>query len=134
MESQLISAVNAEREKEGLCALVSCHGARKAAWDHCRDMAMHDRLDHTGTDGRIVGGRLDRRRVDWIEAGENVARNKGYDSPIGEAVRAWMASPEHRKNILSSRFTETGVAISRSPVSGAYYFTQVFVRSMPPER
>ena len=60
----------------------------------------------------------------YRSSGENVA--EGYTS--GAAVMAaWMMSPPHRANILSAKYTETGVGMARSK-SGRVYTAQVFGR------
>jgi uncharacterized protein YkwD len=40
----------------------------------------------------------------------------------------WKKSPEHRKNMLDSDVTETGVAVARSNKTGHYYAVQMFGR------
>ena len=40
-------------------------------------------------------------------------------------MNAWMNSPGHRANILSSTFREIGVAVG-ADAEGRLYFTQVF--------
>lgn len=48
------------------------------------------------------------------------------DRVIHESIQAWMASPEHRANILLSDYTHTGIG---AVVSGQHVIiTQVFVR------
>ena len=60
----------------------------------------------------------------YRSSGENVA--EGYTS--GAALMAsWMTSPPHRANILSAKYTETGVGMARSK-SGRVYSVQVFGR------
>ncbi|MCX7935723.1 MAG: CAP domain-containing protein [Planctomycetota bacterium] len=131
LEGRVFRAVNREREKAGLPPLRLNRILREVAWEHTRDMARHGFLEHRGSDGSLVENRLSRRRLEWVEAAENVARNKGYADPVQEALRAWMNSPEHRHNILSPRFSETGIAVCRSQRDHAYYFTQVFALCMP---
>ena len=49
----------------------------------------------------------------------------------GEKVmKAWMASPEHRKNILNPMFTEAGygIALGRMPQGDEVLWVQVFGR------
>jgi len=131
LEGQVLRSVNRERAKTGLPPLRLNRLLRETARQHTHDMARHGFLDHRGSDGLLVEDRLRRRRIEWIEAAENVARNKGYADPVAEAMRAWMISPEHRHNILSPRFAETGIAVCRSKRDEAYYFTQVFALCMP---
>lgn len=48
-------------------------------------------------------------------AGENLAKNFGETQSL---VNAWMASPTHKQNLLSSRFQETGIAVTTGTVNG----------------
>jgi uncharacterized protein YkwD len=64
-------------------------------------------------------------RTDYVPAssrwlvGENLAWGGDGDSTPREVMRAWMASPEHRHNILTAGFREIGIAIiPGAPVAG----------------
>ncbi|UZN00082.1 CAP domain-containing protein [Lysinibacillus sp. MHQ-1] len=59
---------------------------------------------------------------DYTSFGENIARN--IQTPE-VAVKAWMASPSHRDNILKENYTNTGVAIAQDSKEN-YYWVQLF--------
>ena len=117
--------VNEERRVRGLPGLVRDSGLDTVATRHARDQLRMNRLSHTGSDG----GRLEDRLsgLDWIWAGENLARNKGFGSPPREAVRGWIASPRHYENMFRPDFTSAGMASLFDPASGFTYFVQVFM-------
>jgi uncharacterized protein YkwD len=73
-----------------------------------------------------MGERLRAAGHAFRSAGENIARIETRGDPAARAVAGWMKSPGHRENILSPRFTSTGVGACRS--GRAVYFTQVFIR------
>jgi hypothetical protein len=54
-----------------------------------------------------------------------------FVDPAQEAVRRWLASSPHRRNMLAAEFRETGVGVVYAEETGYYYFTQVFLRSLP---
>jgi uncharacterized protein YkwD len=54
---------------------------------------------------------------------ENVAWNYGCADPIEAAVRGWINSPGHRKNMLA---TNNLCAIAIYVKHGKYWFTQLF--------
>jgi uncharacterized protein YkwD len=57
---------------------------------------------------------------------ENVAYTGGGNDPAAQAVRMWLESDGHRRNIEGDRnMTGVGVALS----GGACYFTQIFIRA-----
>lgn len=53
---------------------------------------------------------------------ENIAINQ---TSAQEVVDAWMGSPSHRKNLLSSKFNSIGIGCFK--VDGIYYWEQFFV-------
>lgn len=54
---------------------------------------------------------------------ENVAYNYGCGDPVETAVRGWINSPGHRKNMLATN-SICGIAVYIH--GGYYYFTQLF--------
>lgn len=47
------------------------------------------------------------------EVGENLAWAQGTLASPRQVLRSWLASPGHRANLLSPRFTEIGIALAR---------------------
>src|SRR5438105_5499305 len=70
-------------------------------------MAEHQKLGHKGRDGSDPAKRVKRRGYRFQEVGENVADGQ---TSVESAMRSWMNSPPHRKNILGD-FTEMGAAV-----------------------
>jgi uncharacterized protein YkwD len=104
----LIEAHNRERAKEKLPPLRANALLAAAARDHARDMAEHKKLSHEGSDGSDPAKRVKRHGYRYQEVGENVADGQ---TTVKEAMRSWMNSPPHRKNILGD-FTEIGAAVA----------------------
>lgn len=117
--------VNEERVRRGLLPLERRARIDAVALEHCRDLLAMNRLSHVSSDGRKLENRLG--SVNWVRAGENLARNKGFESPPDEAVRGWIASPRHYENMFRSDFSQTGMAALYDPESGFTYIVQVFV-------
>lgn len=59
----------------------------------------------------------------WTDLGENVGRGTSVD----QVQSAFLASPEHRANILSARYTQIGVGTARGG-DGRLYVDEVFRR------
>lgn len=62
----------------------------------------------------------------YNEVGENLAMS--IDNP-NEVVADWLASPEHKKNLLSKEFKEIGVAVLNGEFQGqkdTYIVVQLF--------
>ncbi|MEU5595121.1 CAP domain-containing protein [Streptomyces sp. NPDC020298] len=117
--ARIIQLVNAERAKAGCSALTSNATLAKAAQAHSADMAAHQNMSHTGSDGSSPGDRITRAGYSWSAYGENVAY--GYSTPE-QVMAGWMSSPGHRANILNCSFKEIGVGLAQ-PNS---YWTQDF--------
>lgn len=116
--------VNMERTMRGMTTLVRRPDLDAVAVDHARDLMRMNQLSHYSSDGRALEHRM--AKLNWSVAGENLARNKGYPSPPREAVRGWIASPSHYRNMFRSDFSYTGMAALYDPESGFTYFVQVF--------
>jgi uncharacterized protein YkwD len=111
--------VNSERAKAGCAPLTVNAQLTKAAQDHSKDMADHQNMSHTGSDGSSPGDRITGAGYTWSTYGENVAY--GYATP--ESVMAgWMSSPGHKDNILNCAFKEIGVGVAQP----GNYWTQDF--------
>ena len=95
-----------------------------AARTQARDMAKHNMLDHTGSDGSAPDQRVTRAGYKWRATGENIA--SGPTTP-DEVMEGWLASPGHCENLMSPRFKEMGIAWVVDPKSASgVYWAQVF--------
>lgn len=117
--------VNDERARRGMQTLRRRADLDAVAYTHARDLMHMNRLSHTSSDGRQLENRL--AKLDWEWAGENLARNKGFDSPAAEAVKGWIASPKHFENMFRPDYSQSGMAALYDPDSGFTYFVQIFI-------
>ncbi|NND70017.1 MAG: CAP domain-containing protein [Rhodothermales bacterium] len=115
----VLDIVNDERQKEGLGLLIWNDELMLAAQAHAEDMFANDYFSHNSRDGRNFVDRVGETDYDASPTGENIAY--GYSSPE-DVMIAWMDSPGHRANILSSQSTEVGVGFHEN------YWVQVFGR------
>lgn len=113
-EAEVIAKVNEIRVANGLNTLR--YDASLEASADVRADELTARFSHTRPDGS-----------DWYTVnpdlmyGENLA--DGYNT-ADAVVNAWMASPEHKANILKSDFTT--VAVSTAVKNGKTYWAQEF--------
>lgn len=108
--SEILSLVNAEREKAGCQPLAENAQLTKAAQDHAADMAKNNLTGHTGSNGSTVPQRIEEAGYTWGSWGENVS-GPGYDTAKAH-VDGWLNSPAHKADMLRCSYTETGVAVS----------------------
>lgn len=117
---------NRERARASLTPVRRNAELARAAQLQAEQMAAAGKLAHAVPGSRYptLASRLKLVGYQYRSVGENVA--EGYTS--GAALMAgWMTSAPHRANILSARFTETGVGMARSK-TGRTYTAQVFAR------
>jgi uncharacterized protein YkwD len=117
---------NRERARASLTPVRRNAELARAAQLQAEQMAAAGKLAHELPGSRFptLASRLKVVGYQYRSVGENVA--EGYTS--GAALMAgWMTSAPHRANILSARFTETGVGMARSK-TGRTYTAQVFAR------
>ena len=79
-------------------------------------------FSHNGFSQRI---QIISRQIPYRSAAENIAYNQGYTNPVSIAVKGWIKSPEHHKNMIGN-FNLTGIGIAKNS-QGEYYFTQIFI-------
>jgi len=121
--------VNNERRKKGLTDLYWDEDLAKMARAFSKKMARESFFSHFDRDGNSVVERIkDSNIKGWNKIGENLFFCEGYNSFDALAVRGWMNSSEHRRNILDRQFTTTGIGVAQTP-DGRIYITQVFIRN-----
>jgi uncharacterized protein YkwD len=106
---------NRTRAAHGLPRLTEHPKLRAAAAGHSGHMVADGFFAHvtpagTGMAERILRTGYAGRRA-WT-VGENIAWGTGELATAAQVQRAWMASPDHRANILRREFREFGIGIA----------------------
>jgi uncharacterized protein YkwD len=112
---ELIDLTNAKRQENGLPVLTQNPILSQAAQQKAADMIVKNYWAHTAPDGTTPWSFFKNVNYQYVYAGENLARDFS-DSP--GVVDAWMNSPTHRDNILSSRYREMGIAVVHDTFQG----------------
>lgn len=112
---EVIALTNKERENIGLAPLSYSETLSKAAMDKGLDMLSQGYWAHVAPDGTEPWDFFDAHGYEYRYAGENLARDFADPS---SAVSAWMASPTHKENIVSSKYKEIGVAVVEGDLNG----------------
>ncbi|HEX5415383.1 MAG TPA: CAP domain-containing protein, partial [Chloroflexota bacterium] len=122
---QAVALVNAERARQGLPPLRVAPELAAAAQSYAQLMASRGFFSHDGPDGSTMVSRDQAAGyTNWTLLEENLAAG---NATAPEAVAAWLASPEHRANILSPKVDETGVGFAVQPGSPyTYYWVEEF--------
>lgn len=124
--SGLFDLVNAERTKAGLQPLAYNALLQKAAQEKVNDMVEKGYFAHTSPDGKEFQAWMDEAGYKYGYAGENIVFTTGDSNEV--MLESWMSSASHRASILSSNFTESGLAIAAGTYKGepAVYAVQMF--------
>lgn len=116
LTQNIIILTNREREKVSQSPLYENPTLNAAAQAKIDDMFAKNYWDHLGPNGETAWDFINSENYQYEVAGENLAR--GFTNST-DVVRAWMASPTHRKNLLNDRFQEIGVAVGSGKIHGA---------------
>jgi uncharacterized protein YkwD len=113
LERLVLVELNAVRRRHGLRPLRRSRPLSAAADAHSRAMGRFGFFEHESRDGSAFWHRVKRfygsRGYGSWSVGENLLwSTPGLDAR--RAVRLWMGSPGHRRNILSARWREIGLA------------------------
>lgn len=110
-EAALLDKISQTRAAHGLAPLRPKLALMDHARRHSEAMAANDRLFHTADFAVICC---------WSAIAENIA----YNESVAAAHRAFMASAEHRANVLDPVMRRVGVGVVKS--AGVLWVTEVF--------
>jgi uncharacterized protein YkwD len=128
---RLVAAqINIVRHEHGLSRLALSSQLTRAGQEHARRLAVAGYFSHDWSDGTPFGAWIRRfypvagaRR--W-SAGENLAWS-AEQVTAQQAVELWLASPEHRRIMLSSSWRQVGLGVIRADGAGGIYGGQSVV-------
>ena len=128
LERSVFNLVNQERQKRNLKVLQFDSRLAKVARAHSIDMADENYFSHYDRDGGTIVDRARYFKIKrWRRIGENLFTCRGYENPAAIAIRGWLKSRSHRKNMLGRNWDSTGIGIAFSE-EGDVYITQVFMK------
>ena len=104
----LLLLTNIQRQQAGVGVLQLNDQLAYAAGLKAHDMLSKNYWAHNSPSGDTPWVFIKRAGYSYTYAGENLAR--GFSNGQ-ELINAWMASPSHRENMLSSHYNDVGFAI-----------------------
>jgi uncharacterized protein YkwD len=110
MRGAVVCLINEQRVARGLPPLSVSQKLDIVAQRWSTNMVAHGQFSHA----RLVA-RIDAVHYDWQVAEENIAT--GYPTPR-QTVAAWMASPDHCRNLLNPAVRNVGTGERPAPVRG----------------
>jgi uncharacterized protein YkwD len=123
IESSILSQVNQYRASKGLAALSRNSSIDSQSRNHSQSMSAGSTpFSHQG-----LAQRIQATGISWRGYAENVALNQGHSDPATTAVKGWLNSPGHLRNI-EGNYNQTGIGVAVNG-KGEIYFTQMFISS-----
>jgi uncharacterized protein YkwD len=113
VDLSVLVQLNAIRKSHGLVPLKLNPALSAAAQGHSSEMLAAGYFAHDSNDGSPFWKRLTAYSHSAPHGSWSVGENLLWSSPEVDAAKAlqlWMASPEHRHNILTARWREIGIA------------------------
>jgi uncharacterized protein YkwD len=104
--------INRQRHAHGLASVHTNAVLHTVATDYSRSMVTGNFFGHTSADllKRLKAAKYVRTGRGYAIA-ENIASAGGAGATPDAIVAMWMASPEHRANILNPAFRDTGIGV-----------------------
>jgi hypothetical protein len=112
---KIIQLTNQDRLTAGVTTLKENKLLDQAALAKATDMFEHNYWAHVSPTGTEPWYFITSSGYQYQHAGENLARD--FSNP-DDVVKAWMASPTHRQNLLDSRYKDIGVAVMDGTING----------------
>lgn len=122
-EQEAGNLLNNDRGRYNLPALAIDPQLSRIARIKSQDMLDRGYFAHTSPTYGDVRAMLTHFGYPYTAASENIARH----STVEKAQAAFLSSPAHRRNVLSSTYTKVGIGVAVAP-GGYVYVTQIFCR------
>lgn len=124
LNHQVLAAVNRFRVAHGLVALRESRALDRSARQHSLEMGRDGFFGHSSANGTVFWRRIQRYYPTGTYSYWSVGENLLWASPdvnAGSAMKMWIASPEHLKNLLATQWRQIGVSAVTVPhASGAF--------------
>lgn len=115
--------LNSDRARYNLAPLAVDPALCRIARIKSQDMRDNQYFAHTSPTYGDVRSMLRRFGYDFSSAGENIA----HHASVEKAQAAFLSSPGHRRNIMSTAYTKVGLGVAIGS-TGDVYLTQIFAR------
>jgi uncharacterized protein YkwD len=127
----VLTQLNRIRSEHGLVPLAESPALDAAALQHTREMVAMGYFAHSSSNGTPFWQRIrayyPQANDEYWSVGENLFWTSG-PATATEGMRAWMASPDHRANILDPSWRQIGIASVSAPhAPGAFQGLDVTV-------
>jgi len=126
-EYEMLALINEVRQEQGLDLLELDMELTRIARQKALDMIDNNYFDHNSPSYGTPFDMIKSYNIEYSLAGENLAESHS----IQEAFQSLMASPEHRENIIKSRYDRVGNGVVKTK-NGEFMIVQLFIDSPDP--
>lgn len=126
IEDEIFRLVNLQRSYNGLGPLTYNWQVARVARIKSQDMINNKYFSHYSPIYGSPFKMLEDYGLKFSAAAENIAYGQ---KTAQDVMNAWMNSPGHRANILSTTVTQMGVGCAKAS-NGTLYFTQLFIKPL----
>lgn len=131
LNHQVFAAVNRFRAAHGLRPLRESTGLDRSARQHSLEMGRVGYFAHNSADGTVFWRRIQHYYPNGGYSSWSVGENMLWASPSvssSGAMKMWIASPEHLKNLLTPQWRQLGVSAVRvAHAPGVYHGLRVTI-------
>lgn len=129
----ILGMLNSERAAHGLRALTMNAQLIRSAHGHNLDMARQNTMSHQLPHEAYFATRIERAGYHYSWAGENIGWNSEMNLAGVRELETMMYHEKapndgHRKNILSTHYTNVGIDVHFDRINGKVWLTQDFGR------
>jgi len=124
LDHQVLVAINAYRAQHGLHGLSLAPGLDRSASEHSFQMGNDGYFAHDSANGEAFWKRIQRYYGSSHASYWSVGENLLWAAPVvsaQQALRMWIASPEHKANLLNPVWRQIGVAAVQVPSAPGTY-------------
>lgn len=124
LATQVVAELNATRTARGLVPLRVSPALAAAAAVHSREMAEKGYFAHRSPDGSDFSKRVTRYYLPSGARTWSVGENLLWSSPTIDAsgaIRMWLGSPGHRRNMLDPQWREVGISALHVDAAPGFY-------------
>jgi uncharacterized protein YkwD len=112
IEQQIHQEVNRVRATAHIPTLSWSEPLAAEARRHAKNLAGRRFFAHEDPARGDLASRLDKSGINWLRCAENLYEQGGSSNPAQGAVKAWLDSAGHRKNMMDSMFSDSGVGVA----------------------
>jgi len=124
LNHQIAAAINTYRRAHGLVPLTVSSDLNASAKQHSMEMGANGYFDHPSADGTEFWKRIQRYYTATNYPYWTVGENLLWSSPTvsaADALRMWINSPEHRRNLRNPAWRDLGVSSVHVLHAGGVY-------------